>query len=186
MTYKRCADRWDRHHVHRASLDAGGRTRQDALIWDDVIVMFDKTNDPKFQGTNAERTPVEWRKDRQHRQDTERARKTTYKPRIPSCRAADTGKRKPRQGNPEPTMPESWKSETQLRNHGRHRSLDETSCCFPTNILNMNRSSGNPLPPQAHGQGNIGVGANWEARKSMIFCAMIQSSQFSCSLHGVF
>ena len=55
-------------------------------------------------------------------------------------------------------MPESWKSETQLRNHGRHRSLEEASCYFPTSIQNMIRSNGNPLP-QAHAQ------ANWRWRE---------------------
>ena len=156
MKCKRSADRWDRHHVHRASLDAGGRTRQDALFWDDVIVMFDKTNDPKFQGTNAERTPVEWRKDRQHRQD--RARQENYV-QTENTLLPRSGywEKKPRQGNPEPTMPESWKSETQLRNHGRHRSLEETSCYFPMNIQNMIRSNGNPRFPQAHGQAKLAL-----------------------------
>ena len=54
MKYEFIADRRDRDHVYRASLEAEGKTKQDALTWDAAIPMFAEGNDPKHKRTEAE------------------------------------------------------------------------------------------------------------------------------------
>ena len=48
---------WDSDHVHRASLDAEGKTKKVALKSDAAVAMFDKAHDPTYKRT-AERNPL--------------------------------------------------------------------------------------------------------------------------------
>ena len=47
-------DRWDQYQIYRAILQAAGRKGRDVVLWDDIAVNEDRSNDPRHYRPHAE------------------------------------------------------------------------------------------------------------------------------------
>ena len=151
------ANRWDREHVHRVSVPAEGKTRQDALHGDAAIAMFDNANDPQRKRTKTQKSSCGVATGSQAR---------TGQGTLGTYRAADTGENV-RQWNP-------WTNSARVREVRRStnsaameniRRPEDTLCLIPKNTPQTNARHGHLISLQTHGLSKVGGGVNSQTNR---------------------
>ena len=55
IKYRSITDRWEQDQMYRASPQAGGKTRLEVVLWDEIVVNEDKSNHPRHNCTIAQK-----------------------------------------------------------------------------------------------------------------------------------